>query len=378
VIFSAIAGTGGSNDGRSNVIIGDRLRLVLNTSFTGKDLLKTRLELGNVFIGGAGADTSGIANVLGTNTARIGYASGSSASANTASLNLLFYRFPAFDGKAHLFLFVGSVAAPDDFFTQLTPFAPSGQASISRFGRFDPFFRIGGTSSLIGVDYKFSDQVGLQVGYSAASPASAGTTSGGLFGGSTSIAAQFLFKIANNLDTSIAYANSYLQTNSLGTGLTSTEFISSGGTSAVSGSIRTDLISGNLVWKITPSITFSTSGTLIFANSVNTNAGTTFTTWLTGLTFNNLFSEGSTGGVIFGQPLKRNSVSGVATFGDSPFPNSVARSIDTTPYHLEIFYRHQLSKNISITTGVYWVFNPEGSSANPTATVGLIRTIFSF
>ena len=45
---------------------------------------------------------------------------------------------------------------------------------------------------------------------------------------------------------------------------------------------------------------------------------------------------------------------------------------------LELFYRYQLSKNISITPGVYWVFNPEGASANPTATVGLIRTTFSF
>jgi hypothetical protein len=377
VIFSAFGGTGGPSDGRSNVVFGDRIRLVLNTSFTGKDLLRTRLEMGNLFIGGTGSADSSIANVLGTNSARVGYASGNSATANNAFLNLLFYRFPAFDGKVNFF--VGPVSAPDDFFTQITSFAPSGQASISRFGRFDPFFRIGGTSTLIGVDYKIDNRANLQVGYSAASAATASTTtSAGLFGGTTSIAAQLLVKLASNLDTSIAYANTYLQTNSLGTGLTSTEFVSSGGTGAITGPIRTDLISGNLVWKITPSITFSTSGTFIFANSVNTNAGTTFTTWLAGLNFNNLFSEGSTGGILFGQPLKRNSVSGAAAVGDSPFTNGVTRAIDATPYHLELFYRYQLSKYMSITPGLYWVFNPEGASANPTATVGLIRTTFSF
>ncbi len=377
VIFSAFGGTGGPSDGRSNVVFGDRIRLVLNTSFTGKDLLRTRLEMGNLFIGGTGSADSSIANVLGTNSARVGYASGNSATANNAFLNLLFYRFPAFDGKVNFF--VGPVSAPDDFFTQITPFAPSGQASISRFGRFDPFFRIGGTSTLIGVDYKIDNRANLQVGYSAASAATASTTtSAGLFGGTTSIAAQLLVKLASDLDTSIAYANTYLQTNSLGTGLTSTEFVSSGGTGAITGPIRTDLISGNLVWKITPSITFSTSGTFIFANSVNNNAGTTFTTWLAGLNFNNLFTEGSTGGIIFGQPLKRNSVSGAAAVGDSPFTSGVTRAIDATPYHLELFYRYQLSKYISITPGVYWVFNPEGASANPTATVGLIRTTFSF
>ncbi len=378
VIFSAIAATGGPSDGRTNLIFGDRIRILFNTSFTGKDLLRTRLETGNLLIAGTGGTEPSIANVLGTNTARVGYASGASTTANNAFLNLLFYRFPAFDDKVSFF--VGPVAAPDDFFTQLTPFAPSGQGSISRFGRFDPFFRIGGTTSLLGIDYKFSDSVNLQVGYSASSAATASSPpSAGLFGGTTSIAAQFLFKLGSNLNTSVAYANTYLQTNSLNTGLTSTEFISSGGITPVAGSIRTDLISGNLAWKITPSITFATSGTFIFTNSVNTNAGTNFTTWLAGLSFNNLFGEGNTGGVIFGQPLKKTSVSGSAVFGNSPnAPTGVIRAIDTTPYQLELFYRYQLSKNITITPGVYWIFNPEGSSANPTATVGLIRTTFSF
>ena len=377
VIFSAIGATGGPRDGRSNIIFGDRLRLVLNTSFTGKDLLKTRLEAGNLLITGSDstntlATNPSIGNVLGTNSSRVGFASGALATANTGLLNLLFYRFPAFDGKANVFL--GPVAAPDDFFTQITPFAPSGQASISRFGRFDPFYRIGGTGSLVGLDYKFDDKVTLQVGYSAASAATAApTATSGLFGGTTSIAAQFLFKVAKDVDTSISYANTYLQTNSLGTGLTGSESIVDGATT----SIRTDLISGNLVWRITPSVTFSTSGTFIFANSVNASAGTTFTTWLAGLNFNNLFSEGSTGGIIFGQPLKKNSVSGNATVG-SYTVDGVTKAIDTTPYHLELFYRYQLSKNISITPGVYWVFNPEGISNSATATVGLIRTTFSF
>jgi carbohydrate-selective porin OprB len=53
-------------------------------------------------------------------------------------------------------------------------------------------------------------------------------------------------------------------------------------------------------------------------------------------------------------------------------------SVNTTPYHLELFYRYRVNKNISITHGVFWVFNPEGVNTNPTATVGVIRTTFSF
>ena len=123
-----------------------------------------------------------------------------------------------------------------------------------------------------------------------------------------------------------------------------------------------------MAWKVTPKITFHTWGTVIFADSVNTSASTTFTSWITGLTFNDLFSEGSMGSVLFGQPINRSSASGLATLG----------AVNSTPYHLELFYRYRLSRNISITPGVFWVFNPEGVSTNPTATVGVIRTTFSF
>jgi hypothetical protein len=354
VIFGAIAASGGPRDGKSNVIFGDRVRLVLNTSFTGKDLLRTRLEMGNLLAAGAsqlGGDPT-VANVLGTNTSRVGFASGAAATPNATNLNLLFYRFPAFDNK--FTFFVGPVAAPDDFFTQITPFASSGQGSISRFGRFDPFFRIGSTTTLLGVDYKFDDKVNLQVGYSAGAAATA-TGEGGLLGGTTSIAAQFLFKLANNLDTSLSYAHTYLPTGNLNTGLINNN---STGESLGTAS-KSNLFSGNLVWRLHPSVTFNTSGTVIFADSVTPGTSATFTSWIAALNFPNLFKEGSTGAILFGQPLKRDNAT-------------------ATPYHLELFYRYQLTKNITFTPGVYWVFNPEGSSANPTATVGLIRTTFSF
>ena len=117
VIFGAIAASGGPKDGKSNVIFGDRVRLVLNTSFTGKDLLRTRLEMGNLLVGGNGTANT-IGNTVGTNTSRVGFASGVESTANSANMNLLFYRFPAFDNK--FTFFVGPFAAPDDFFTHVT------------------------------------------------------------------------------------------------------------------------------------------------------------------------------------------------------------------------------------------------------------------
>jgi hypothetical protein len=356
-IFGVVAASGGPNNVQSNVIFGDRVRLLFDTSFTGKDLLRTRLEMGNLLAGNnVNTTPNTIANTLGTNTSRVGFASGASAeTSNVANMNLLFYRFPVFDGKATLF--AGPIAAPDDFFTPISPFASSGQGSISRFGRFDPFFRLGSTNTLFGVDYKFDDKVNLQVGYSSNS-ASTATGDGGLFGGTTSIAAQLLLKVANNLDASIGYANTYLPTGSLNTGLiNSTANVNSGESLGIAG--RSNLLSGNLVWRVNPAITFTTSGTVIFADAVTPGTSATFTSWVAGANFPNLFNEGSNGAVLLGQPLKRDTAS-------------------VTPYHLELFYRYQLSKNISITPGVFWVFNPESLSANATATVGVIRTTFTF
>ena len=360
VIFSATAGSGGPKDARSNVTLGNRTRLALNTSFTGKDTLRTRLEAGNNF--GSASDTSSLAFSLGSNSVRIGPGSGSSTNANIFNLSLLDYKFPIFDNKATLY--IAPVTGTDEFFTVISPVASNGQGSISRFGRFDPLMRITGNTSLFAIDWKLSDQFKIQAGYGTASPAiaSSGGT-GGLFGGSTIALVQLLFKPADNLDTSITYANTYHQTNNLGTGLTSNESIS-----GFSGSIRANSIAGNLAWKFAPKITFHTWGTVIFADAVNASASTTFTTWITGLTFSDLFGEGNAASVLFGQPINRTSVGGSANLG----------SVNTTPYHLELFYRYRVSKNISVTPGVFWVFNPEGVSTNPTATVGVIRTTFTF
>ena len=378
VIFSATAGSGGPNNARSNVTLGYRARLVLNTSFTGKDLLRTRLEAGNNF--GSTGDPASLASLLGTNTARIGPGSGNSngatsapanTSANTFNLSVLDYKFPIFDGKVSLY--IAPVSFPDEFFTVLSPVASNGQGSISRFGRFDPLMRIAGTSSLFAFDWKVSEQFKIQAGYGTSAPAAPTLGGqGGLFGGSSIALVQLLFKPAENLDASVTYANTYHQTNSLGTGLVGTTPTTLPNTESISAagitSIRANSIGGNLAWKVTPKIIFHTWGTVIFADSVNNSASTTFTSWITGLTFNDLFSEGSAGSILFGQPINRTSASGLATLG----------AVNTTPYHLELFYRYRLSKNISITPGVFWVFNPEGVSANPTATVGVIRTTFSF
>lgn len=361
-IFSLAAASDGSNvpvgSDLTNTTFSYRVRLNLDTSFTGKDLLRTRLQASNT------QNLIGPALNSGNGT-RLSYDTGGAA--NEFNINRLWYRFPIGDAFTG---YVAPIGQTEDIIDPLNPLNNDGQGTLSRFGRLNPLLRIGsgGASvAVLGFDWKLSPQGNLQVAYSAnnaAAPTLGGQ--GGLFGGSTVAAAQLVWKPSDALKLGIGYANSYHQTASLDSGLNQ-ELITGG---IITGT-RANTVVGSLVWDITNKVTFNTWGSYIFADAVSSAGSTTFTSWSTALSFKDIFSEGDLGAIIFGQPLYKNSISGTATKG-------VAPANDATPYHLEALYRFRISKNISITPGVYFVFNANSNSANGTATVGVIRTTFTF
>ncbi|MFN9649431.1 MAG: iron uptake porin [Pseudanabaena sp.] len=347
---------------RTNTIFSYRVRLNLDTSFTGKDLLRTRLQASN---------TANFNNLANDNSTRLSYDGVAAANTNVFELNRLFYRFPIGDNFT---AYIAPIGQTEDVLNPLNPLESDSQGTISRFGRFSPLIRIasnGGTSGLAvaGFDWKLSDKVNFQAAYSA-SNAAAATGAGGVTGGDTKIAAQFVLKPAENLTFGLGYANAY--TNSgfstgvaanftgLGTGLNSDG--TALGTLAGSG-IKSDTVVGSLIWDITKKFTFNTWGSWTFANF--TAGSATLTSWNAALSAKDLFNEGDLAAITFGQPLFTSSVSGIPA---SP----------STPYQLEALYRFRVSKNISITPGVFFVFNQGSNTANGTATVGVIRTTFSF
>jgi len=284
---------------------------------------------------------------------------------NSFEINRLFYRFPIGD---NITAYVAPIGAPEDVISPLNPLESDSQGTISRFGRFNPLIRIASSGrsglAVFGLNFKFNNQANLELMYSAANAATP-TGQGGLTGNDTKLAAQLVYKPSDAFTLGVGYARAYTVGNSLGSGLNVDTL---GGVTApgVSG-INSDTVVGSLIWDITKKFTFNTWGSYTFANSTGvTTAGTTFTSWLAALSAKDLFTEGDLAAVSFGQPLLRTSVTG-----------SAQGSADT-PYHLEALYRFRVSKNISITPGVYFVFNPGSASANGTATVGVIRTTFSF
>jgi Carbohydrate-selective porin, OprB family len=88
-----------------------------------------------------------------------------------------------------------------------------------------------------------------------------------------------------------------------------------------------------------------------------------------GLAFPDLGGKGNLGGLLIGtEPyLTGYSINGT----DIPFPNS-------TPLHIEGFYKYNLTENISLTPSLIWLTAPDQDYSNPSVLIGTIRTTFKF
>jgi carbohydrate-selective porin OprB len=58
--------------------------------------------------------------------------------------------------------------------------------------------------------------------------------------------------------------------------------------------------------------------------------------------------------------------------------SSLRRFPNDDSYHVEGFYKFQLSDNISVTPGVIWVTNPNQNDRNDDIIIGTLRTTFTF
>ncbi|WP_009632711.1 iron uptake porin [Synechocystis sp. PCC 7509] len=399
VIVAAIGATGGANDSDPNIILANRTRINLTSSFTGKDALITGLQAYNLL----GGDNStggalGLADGLGlsSSSAKLSFEPQfpgvnpqnlSAIDANSFSLYKLLYVFPV---ASKVTLFAGTAAETTDAFPAITPFAGEGQEAISRFAGYNPVVRVSGGSSGSGLAsaggfiWNISEAINLTALYGSVNaaipgkapdilPGVSGTPLGaGLFSGSTVAAAQLTIRPSKSIDIGLNYANSYHEINILGTGLVNADIGALGGLAAGT-PVKLNSVGGTLTWRFAPKVAISGYGAAIFVDAASgaVDASSTFTSWMVGLHFRDLFAEGNNAGLLFGQPLYRSSASGDAV-------TSLPGQERATPYHLEGYYRFRVNDHISVTPGAFVLFNPESNSNNETTVVGLLRTTFTF
>ncbi len=346
-------GAATTNAGKVNTTVISRVYLDLNTSFTGEDLLLTRLELGN---GGTSlhssldaADFSGFTGF--GNSSALDY----SGVSTTASLNRLRYDFPI--GK-DMRVSIGAVMALNDHL-DANSFANDESADFSS-GMFinNPLilpvndgagaaiaWNIGGSAFTLRAGY---------VAQNASSPTSDGTINRGLFGDPYQGTVELEFAPKNADDASpftirLQYTRASINNLDYNTG------------------------GVNLEWAFNKAIAIfgrygfgniSNRGTAISAAlptyTTSANDSLSPQTWSAGIAFPDLFKEGALGAIAVGQPFLESQVG------------------NATQTNLELFYRFPISDNISITPDLQFIFNPNNNSGNSTITVGTLRTVFSF
>ncbi|MFN6165109.1 MAG: iron uptake porin [Pseudanabaena sp.] len=349
----------------TNLNFSYRARLNFDTSFTGKDLLRTRLQAGN---------NPNLGNETNTQMARLAFAQGTG---NTFQIDKFYYRFPVGDS---LRFYIGANALdPDDIADTLNPyFESSDRGALSRFGRYDPLLFRSPSGAGLGLTYKVNSQFTVAASYlanSANTPnAASATGQGGLFNGGYSANLQLVFAPTTDLKFGLAYARTFEPGSLLNlSGSTGSNFgnrpFATGTGNGTGFDTSADRYGAQFNWQASKS--FNLGGWVSFANArqeSGTGVGNTANlfNWGVTLAFPDLFATGNTGGIIFGQPPKVTS-------------NTNASRIDPdTSYILELQYNFRVSKNISITPGIFAVFNPNQNALNPTTWVATVRTLFSF
>ena len=342
-----------AGDDDRNPVLGDRLRLKLETSFSGYDLLFTRLSTGNF---------PSFAEQTGTFAGDLAFAEPKD---NNLDLEVLYYTFPV-GSNTNVILGATGTGADDIADTVNVLDGDGGSGAISTFGTRNPIY-LPPRDAGLGIVHRPLDEIEISGGY-LASPANNPNPGNGLFNGPYSALGQILFSPTDNLSFAATYVHSYNQSDTkTGSNLANLQSLAEN-ISTFSNSYGVELS-----WGISDRFVLGGWGTL----SKVTNLSTTDTitdkgtqniwNWAATVALLDLGKEGNLAGFIVGmEPF----------VADSSI-NNLGADRDAS-LHLEAFYQYQVNDNISITPGVVWITAPDNDSNNDDLVIGTIRTTFSF
>ena len=177
-------------------VFGYRTRLELETSFTGEDLLFTRLSTGNF---------PEFSSETGTFQGEIAFAEPADSN---LGLEVLFYDRPIGENTNILIGAVG-LAADDIADTVSILDGDGGSGAISAFGTRSPIYLPPGETGL-GIIHSFGEKLELSAGY-LAGEASDPNNGAGLFDGSYSALGQLTITPFEKLDIALTYVHGYDQ-----------------------------------------------------------------------------------------------------------------------------------------------------------------------
>jgi hypothetical protein len=358
-----------------------RARLNFNTSFSGEDLLITRIEAGDVppllrsnvfFVNGFG--------ITDTQEGRFTF---DNVLDDDFQLDLLAYSFPIGDDlRATIFANAGRHS---DYADTVNPFLEGnggGQNALTRFSERNPIYRIGGSGAGVGLSYQPSNSFRIDAGYLSDTAQNLGPDQG-LFNGNYSALAQIV--VGDRFKVGLTYVHAY---ESRAQGINANR-INFGGTGTSLANLNPIALFGvNALADVTETLRPVVSNSYGLEASLGISSDIYLNGWVgktnarliglgdadiwnfaVGLALPDLLFDGSLGGLTFGAAPTLRSLD---IPGDAPF---LSRDF---AYQLEGFYRYQVSDNISITPGLVWLPSPNQREENDDVFIGTIRTTFRF
>jgi hypothetical protein len=312
------------------------MRLNFDTSFTGKDLLRTRLRAGNFSDLPFGSSSS------------LFKLDKAETTDNSVELDRLYYQFPV---GSDVTVTVGPMVRNTEMAWVPTAY---------RSGILDFFTTAGApgvynkaTGSGIGVQYQANGLV-AGVNYVAQNGDS---TESGVFDadGALNVMAQLGYK-ASNWGVGVGYRY----------GSEGTRPRTYNGFRGANGALLdnqdSNSVAVNAYWqpvesRVVPSISAGYGYNAVSGQPGDTDA-TDSQSWFVGMQWNDAFVSGNSAGVAVGQPAN-------------------AEDLDEA-LMLEVFYKVQVTDNISVTPSVFYVSNDAGQRGNASEVGGVIQTTFRF
>ncbi len=345
--------------GSTNVTANARVYLDFNTSFTGKDLLLTRLASGN---GGAGPQDALGAVDPSFNIGNIGFSSYGLAYAGEGpsfALDTLRYDFPL---SKNFKVSLGAKMFASDH-VDVNSFANNEAVDFSSlfFTNNPLIFPVDAGSGAV-LDWNpGGGAISLRAVYVAAN-ANQPAAGGGINRGLTGDPYQGTFEIEfapkdkdgelKNFALRLHYTNASVNNVTVNSGGVNLEWAFSKKV-AFFGRYGFGTLDSRTTGIVNPSFDgFISKGVPVSSLSPQT--------WMAGLAFPDLFRRNDMLAIAVGQPFIENQVG------------------NSTQTNLELFYRFAVSKNISITPDLQFIFNPNNNSENSTITIGSLRTTFTF
>lgn len=342
-----------------NTVFQSRARLNFDTSFTGTDQLRARLQAGNF-------DTFGFFGEI-TNEGQLAYGTDTD---NEVVLNDLFYNFRIGE-KLSVYLLANSGEFDDVVTAVDTLLTATGTGAVSNFS-FNPIYNAGGQNAGLIFDYNLTDALKVTGGY-LSGEASSPDEGQGLFNGDYSVLGRLEYG-TEAFQVAAVYVHSYAQ------------FLNTN----EQGSIRSQLIVaddngeatpvvGNhygleASLQVSPGFRISAWGGLSDAIVIGTGDADIWNYAVT-LDFPDFGKEGSLLSFIVGvEPY----LAGTTGFTVVDGQDQARRDDPDIGLHVEAIYRYQLTDNISITPGVIWLTAPGHNDDNNDIVVGTVRTTFQF